>query len=196
MREVWIGHYVNRPFRVTVKFGKIVRVEGELPWAKGMRIRHFKRTIWKNHSYVERERIPEDTGRTIEVSPQVGETEKEVECIGPNQEEIEQAPGEILRVVDGLRICDPVPKVQPHTRLKAALPKVRPRRVIPSGMNRRNALQYARQMGCKVHHVNRTGEVRITHPSMAKSVLINNRRKDAPRALTTFLTQLQALDSS
>jgi len=48
MKEVWVGQYAYRPFRVTVDRGKIIEVEGDLKWAKGMRLRHFKRTVWKH----------------------------------------------------------------------------------------------------------------------------------------------------
>ena len=194
MKEVWYGIYGDREFRVTVKFGKIVGVEGDLAWAKGLRIRHFKRTVWKACGDVEREEE-----RCIEVSPQDGEAEEEIECIGPNQEEIEAAPGEISRVVDGLQLDDPVPELQQPTRPETTVSSVRRRRreteVFP-GMNLKKALRAARRMGCTVHNVRRSGEVRVFHPNTKKRINANRRKKDASRALTTFLIQLQTVDQS
>lgn len=196
MKEVWIGHYVNRPFRVTVNMGRIVGVEGDLSWAKGLRIRHFKRTIWKNHGHVEREAEEE---KCTEVSPQVGETREEIECIGPSQEEIEAAPGEISRMVDGLQLDDSVPELQQPDRPETAVSTMRRRcrgtEIFP-GMNLKKALRAARRMGCTVYNVRRSGEVRILHPTTKKRINANRRKKDASRALTTFLTQLQASNQS
>ena len=59
-----------------------------------------------------------------------------------------------------------------------------------TGCNLREALIHATQLGCEVEHVNRTGEVRVYLPGR-RSVRINSRRKDAPRALTTLLRQLE-----
>lgn len=194
MKEVWYGIYGDRAFRVTVKFGKIVEVEGDLAWAKGLRIRHFKRTVWKACGDVEREEE-----RCIEVSPQDGETEEEIECIGPNQEEIEAAPGEISRVVDSLQLDDPVPELRqparPETTVSSVRRRCRETEVFP-GMNLKKALRAARRMGCTVHNVRRSGEVRVFHPNTKKRINANRRKKDASRALTTFLIQLQTVDQS
>jgi hypothetical protein len=48
----------------------------------------------------------------------------------------------------------------------------------------------ARSMGCRVKKVRRTGEIRVSHDLQEKSVKVNERRKDAPRALTTWLKRL------
>lgn len=61
---------------------------------------------------------------------------------------------------------------------------------IRRGMNLREALKAASDMGCAVNGVHGTGEVRITHPMMERKIVCNNRRKDAPRELTTRLAQL------
>lgn len=63
-------------------------------------------------------------------------------------------------------------------------------RVSLSGMNRRDALSLAHNLGCAIDYVHASGEVRVSHPLMPKSVTINNRRKDADRWLTCFLTKL------
>jgi hypothetical protein len=59
-----------------------------------------------------------------------------------------------------------------------------------SGMNRRNALATARNLGCHIVHVNGTGDIKVSHPLMPKPVTINARRKDSGRKLTGFLKTL------
>lgn len=59
-----------------------------------------------------------------------------------------------------------------------------------TGCNLREALVRALQLGLEVEHVNRTGEVRV-YISGRPSVRLNGRRKDAPRALTTMLNQIE-----
>jgi hypothetical protein len=59
-----------------------------------------------------------------------------------------------------------------------------------TGCNLREALIHATQLGCEVEYVNRTGEVRVYLPGH-RSVRLNGRRKDAPRALTTLLNQIE-----
>lgn len=196
MREVWYGIYDDRAFRVIVKFGKIVDVEGDLAWAKGLRIRHFKRTVWKAYGDVEREA---DEERCIEVSPQVGETCKESGGEGQHEETPDPGTGEDAQLVDGTREPDQMPELRQHTRPETTVSSVRRRRrraeIFP-GMNLKKALRAARRMGCTVHNVRRSGEVRVFHPTVKKRINANRRKKDAPRALTTFLMQLQAADRS
>jgi len=60
-----------------------------------------------------------------------------------------------------------------------------------SGMNLRDALNLARDLGCTVAWVHRTGEWRVSHPTWGKSMRVNSRRKDAPRALSTKLRHLE-----
>jgi len=59
-----------------------------------------------------------------------------------------------------------------------------------SGINRRNALQLARHLGCEIQPVRGTGELRVFHPDLPRPVRINARRKDAGRALSKALRQL------
>jgi hypothetical protein len=57
-----------------------------------------------------------------------------------------------------------------------------------SGMNARDALAYARELGCTVHPRRRTGEIVVV--SRLGTVCINGRRKDSTRALTVLLRRL------
>jgi hypothetical protein len=59
-----------------------------------------------------------------------------------------------------------------------------------SGMNRRSALGLAKELGCRVERVRRTGEVRVSHPELQRPIRINARRKDTGRILTVALRQL------
>ncbi|GAB4545231.1 MAG: hypothetical protein Tsb0013_02910 [Phycisphaerales bacterium] len=63
----------------------------------------------------------------------------------------------------------------------------RPSVQISHGMNLKDGLALARTMGCWVAPRRRTGEIQIVDPASRKRVLVNGRRKDAPRALTQFL---------
>lgn len=56
-----------------------------------------------------------------------------------------------------------------------------------TGINRQEALRWARRLGCRVEPVRRTAEVRVVHDGIGRSIRINARRKDAGRELTTFL---------
>jgi molybdopterin synthase catalytic subunit len=60
------------------------------------------------------------------------------------------------------------------------------------GANMLNALEHAREVGCSVDVVHRTGELRISHPLYTKSIRVSASRKDAPRALTSMLRQIEA----
>jgi hypothetical protein len=61
---------------------------------------------------------------------------------------------------------------------------------VTSGMDLRKALVLARSLDCHVRPVKRTGETRVSHRSISKSIKINGRRNDCPRALTQFLRAL------
>lgn len=52
---------------------------------------------------------------------------------------------------------------------------------------RMQALKIARQLGCTVETVKRTGEVRITSPDGKVRVTMSNRRTDASRALLDLI---------
>jgi hypothetical protein len=62
-----------------------------------------------------------------------------------------------------------------------------------SGIDTRKAVKLAIELGCRVEHVRRTGEQRVSHPNVAHSVRFNGRRRDAGRQLTTFLHHLREL---
>jgi hypothetical protein len=66
----------------------------------------------------------------------------------------------------------------------------RVRAVSFSGINAKEALRLARKLGCHVKHVPGTGEKRIVHSDVLRSVKINGRRHDAGRELTTFLRRV------
>lgn len=54
-----------------------------------------------------------------------------------------------------------------------------------------DVLRLLRQLGATVAPVRRTGEVRVSHPAVIKSVRVNARRKEPSRALTVFLKRVQ-----
>ena len=58
------------------------------------------------------------------------------------------------------------------------------------GVNLADCERIARQLGCDVQPVNGTGEIRFSHSTIPNSVRVDRRRKDAPRALTTWLNHL------
>ncbi len=70
------------------------------------------------------------------------------------------------------------------------------RRLVSSGLNRRDLYAFAREHNCRVQHVRRTGEVRLSHPLVPESVLVNNRRKDASRQATTFVRKVVKAENS
>ena len=166
MKEIWVGTHFNGPFRVTVDTvtGKIVNVEGRIPWAKGCRIRQFKRTIWRGYGDVSLEE-PDAPVETV-AKPEAPPDEKSIE-------DLPQA----------VETCEKVPEDR--------LSRQRREILITSGMNLRDALQAAEKLGCYVRTVRRKGEVRISHPRMGKRINANRRKKNASRVLTTFLSQLQ-----
>lgn len=63
-------------------------------------------------------------------------------------------------------------------------------RCLRGGINLREALQVARQLGCVVDWPRRTGEVRVRHVLSRRPLRLSARRKDSPRALVTFLRHL------
>lgn len=52
-------------------------------------------------------------------------------------------------------------------------------------MNLREALAEARRLGLDVRHRNRTGEIVVTDGG--RPMVVNSRRKDAPKALESYL---------
>ena len=62
-------------------------------------------------------------------------------------------------------------------------------------LNLHEALTLATKLGCEVSPVRRTGEVRVSH-AMSRPVVINNRRKDAPRSLLKLLARLDPSGNS
>ncbi len=61
---------------------------------------------------------------------------------------------------------------------------------ITGNPNQAEALKIAAQLGCAVEHRRRTGEIRVTHASDPRGVLINSRRKDSPLALIHMIRKL------
>ena len=67
----------------------------------------------------------------------------------------------------------------------------RRKEMMNSGMNRRDALRLWKEWGGTVDDRVGTGETILRHPKIPKRVIvINNRRKDAPRELTTALKRI------
>lgn len=58
------------------------------------------------------------------------------------------------------------------------------------GRNLRESLAIAMQLGCKVQHLRRTGELSISHEAVTPPIKINMRRKDTPVALYAFLRRV------
>jgi hypothetical protein len=67
---------------------------------------------------------------------------------------------------------------------------------VQHGMNLRQALAAATNLGCDVKKLRRTGEVIVSHPSIPLRVVVNSRRKDCPRQLSAFLRRLQGFETS
>jgi hypothetical protein len=59
-----------------------------------------------------------------------------------------------------------------------------------SGANLDDAIELAVTLGCEVKSVRRTGEIKVKHPDLPKSVRVNGRRKDCPRQLSCYLKRL------
>jgi hypothetical protein len=59
-----------------------------------------------------------------------------------------------------------------------------------TGMNLRDAIRSWKRCGGTVEPRHRTGELVCLHPAMARKILVNGRRKDAPRILTTSLKKV------
>jgi len=64
---------------------------------------------------------------------------------------------------------------------------------VSHGINLKDGLSIARTMGCTVEPRRRTGEIQVVDPVSRRRVLVNGRRKDAPRALTRFLKSIAQL---
>ena len=63
-----------------------------------------------------------------------------------------------------------------------------------SGINLRDALVIAHQVGCQVEHRDGTGEIKINHPNWRKCVFVNVNRKDCPRVISSRLSRLLGTD--
>lgn len=64
------------------------------------------------------------------------------------------------------------------------------RNEVKRGMNLDDALTDLELLGCSVENVNRTGEIRIRHSQLRAPLVINGRRKDAPRVLVVAIRKL------
>jgi hypothetical protein len=58
---------------------------------------------------------------------------------------------------------------------------------VARGANLSDCIKIARDLGCQIEPVCRTGEIRFSHALVSKRVTVNGRRKSAPRPLTTWL---------
>lgn len=59
------------------------------------------------------------------------------------------------------------------------------------GCNLRDALRFARLLGCSIHRPRRTGEVVLSHPALPNTCLrVCGHRKDTSRCLTHWLRRL------
>lgn len=61
-----------------------------------------------------------------------------------------------------------------------------------SGANLRDCIRFAEQRGCVVEPRNATGEIVFSHVNVRGCVVVNRRRKDAPRSLTQWLRKVVA----
>ncbi len=62
-----------------------------------------------------------------------------------------------------------------------------------AGMQLRDAIALALRLGCGVEHKRKTGEYTIYVPGQTRGpLLINGRRRDAPRCLVSTLRKLEA----
>ena len=61
------------------------------------------------------------------------------------------------------------------------------------GTNLQSVIRRASATGIQVCNVRRTGELRFSHPSLQNTVRVNGRRKDAPRALTSYFAEVEQL---
>lgn len=60
------------------------------------------------------------------------------------------------------------------------------------GMSLKDALSEAKELGCTVEPIKRTGEVAVISPNKGeKRLRLNNRRKDAPDVLITLIKRLR-----
>ena len=62
-----------------------------------------------------------------------------------------------------------------------------------SGMNLRDAIKEARELGFDIRPINRAGELLFRHVSLDRAIRINARRKDAGRQLTVALRRVAEL---
>jgi hypothetical protein len=61
---------------------------------------------------------------------------------------------------------------------------------VHAGMNLREALDAAKQLGCTIETVVGTGELTLSHPAWHRRVRLNSRKKTAPRILIGLLLRL------
>ena len=186
MRETWVGTCMWGPFRVFVKMGRIVGGEGMPPWAKGLRIRQFKREIWKGtQGHVEQE-IDEIESKGVDLPDRA---EDSVGGAGPSegaggayQESLHEGGSE-----DNDSQAPP-PDPKPGKTRETG------RQLVTMGTSLKDALKIARGLGCHVRPVRRKGEVRISHPlKKKKRINANARKKDAPKNFISYLNQLSDL---
>jgi hypothetical protein len=64
---------------------------------------------------------------------------------------------------------------------------------IKRGQNLIDALRIANRLGCEIEPIRATGAGRLRHQLMKRTVRFRRRRKDAPRAITSFIRRIAAL---
>lgn len=65
-------------------------------------------------------------------------------------------------------------------------------RIVKRGANLIDCQRLARELGCEVTPVRKTGEILFYHPNASERMRVNGRRKDAPRVLTHWLNRVGA----
>jgi hypothetical protein len=59
-----------------------------------------------------------------------------------------------------------------------------------AGANLRHVYRFARDLGCDIAPIRRTGEDRVMHPLFRPGVKVDARRKDCPRHLSVYLKRV------
>ena len=67
---------------------------------------------------------------------------------------------------------------------------------IQPGIALRDLAAHARRLGATVEEPRRTGELRFSHPCMARPITCNGRRKDASRAAIGWVRRLAEITST
>jgi len=66
-------------------------------------------------------------------------------------------------------------------------------RFIPSGLGLSEAVDIARELGCRIDAVPGTDEIRLSHPLIGRSVRMNRFGRNVTRATISLLREIAAL---